>query len=147
MTVAWKECFKNSASKKLLGELAIYVIEQVLPLRFDLNILIDTNKTPFLEQKHSEFLKELELDTDISNTPFLVEGFTVGFATRLKNHFDFGNDYRSNRNWIVGLRHLISIDCFPQEIQNNLLNLGFKDSIHIMVIFYTRRVLGHEKYN
>ena len=94
-----------------------------------------------------EFAKELGLPTDSSRTPFLVEGVTIGFANRLKNHFDYWNDYRLNRNWIVGLRHKMDIECFSDEIQRILLILGFKDYIHIMVIFYTRRILGQEKYN
>ena len=147
LTVVWKKWFKNMDSKKLLGELALYVIDHVLPLRFDMDHLLKSNQSRFVKDKHMEFAKELGLPTDSSRTPFLVEGVTIGFANRLKNHFDYWNDYRSNRNWIVGLRHKMDIECFSDEIQRILLILGFKDYIHIMVIFYTRRILGQEKYN
>ena len=98
LTVSWKKWFKNKDSKKLLGKLAQYVIDHVLPLRFDMDDILQNNDSTFLKDKHMEFAKELGLPTDSSTTQFLVEGVTIGFANRLKNHFDYWNDYRSNRD-------------------------------------------------
>ena len=53
LTVSWKKWFKNKDSKKLLGKLAQYVIDHVLPLRFDMDHILENNDSTFLKDKHN----------------------------------------------------------------------------------------------